>query len=219
MNGTTSQPPLGPLGSTLSIDEAAAVLAIPAEGVLRYIRTGELPHLRMPGGDAVEVRVLPDDVYALRSRLAPPKPSEPDPVPVSVGATANGAAGAVDTDEAARAGRAEVLAKLLAEHDRLLAENSRLRDDLRTRNERIAELESTANQPRAGDQPNQGDPPGWLDQLRLLPAAMEQLGSRVQALQEELTWLRERREQTDEGAFQQAWRRIQRRPWWADLLD
>ncbi|MGH2389135.1 MAG: hypothetical protein ACRDIE_13105 [Chloroflexota bacterium] len=216
MNGITSQPPLGPLGSTLSIDEAAAVLAIPAEGVLRYIRTGELPHLRMPGGDAVEVRVLPDDVYALRTRLALHKPSEPDLSAEPAGAHPNGSAGTADSDET---DRVESPAGLPAEHDRLLAENIRLRDDIRARSDRIAELESMVDRSRSSDPPAEVGPPPWLDQLRLLPAAMEELSARIQALQEELTWLRERREQTDEGAFQQAWRRIQRRPWWADLLD
>ncbi len=106
----------------------------------------------------------------------------------------------------------------MAEHDRVLAENERLQEALRSQKERIAELE-VASASRAANAPGEAVLPDWVARLRSLPAAMEELAGQVQALQEELALLRERREQTDQGAFQQAWRRIQRRPWWADLLD
>ncbi len=85
INGSTPQPPFSPLNSTLSIEEAAALLEVTTEGLMRFIRAGELPHLRVPGGDTVEFRVLPNDVHDLRARLAPPGPngdnriSEPGP--------------------------------------------------------------------------------------------------------------------------------------------
>jgi excisionase family DNA binding protein len=218
MNGSAPQPPFGPLGATLSVDEAAALLDITTDGLMRYIRAGELPHLRVPDGDTVEFRVLPDDVRELRARLALPSP-EGEERRADLGLGVTTVVDAPQADDGARAERAEALARLMEEHDRVLAENAHMQRMLRAQNERIAELEAAVTAPRPGHTVGEADSPDWVDRLRSLPAAMEELATQVQALQEELNWLRERREQTDQGAFQQAWRRIQRRPWWADLLD
>lgn len=206
MNGTTSQPPTGPFGASLSIEEVAASLAISPEGVMRYIRAGDLPHLRVPGSDAIEFRVLPEDVQALRARLDPAvrEPSE-----------SRAALDAVLIGRAGGSHELEALAPLLAAHERLVSENARLHEVLRAQAERIASLERAA---RTGPD-EAAEIPSWAAYLQSLPEAMADLGVKVQALQEELAWLRERRDQADNGAFQQAWRRIQRRPWWADLLD
>jgi hypothetical protein len=213
INGSTPQPPYGPLGITLSIDEAAALLDLTSEGLMRYIRAGELPHLRVPGGDSVEFRVLPDDVHSLRERLVPPSP-EGEQALDELGTDGP------QPDDGGGAEHSEALARLLEEHDRVVAENAGLRAMLLAGNERIAELETASARPTS-DAESAGERvlPDWVDRLRSLPAAMEELAEQVQALQEELSRLRERREQTDQGAFQQAWQRIQRRPWWADLLD
>ncbi len=218
INGSTPQPPFGPRGGTLSIEEAATLLDVTTEGLMRYIRAGELPHLRVPGGDTVEFRVLPDDVQVLRARLSSPGPQPEAPVS-DLGLGVTDVVDARPPDDGGRAERAEALARLIEEHDRVLAENERLQATLRSRNERIAELEAAGAPPTVREPAGEAHPPDWVDRLRSLPAAMEELAGQVQALQEELALLRERREQTDQGAFQQAWRRIQRRPWWADLLD
>ena len=218
INGSTPQPPFGPRAGTLSLEEAAALLDVTTDGLMRYIRAGDLPHLRVPGGDSVEFRVLPDDVHRLRARLSPPSPERETPTG-DLGLGVGGDADAPQPDDGGRAERAEALTRLLEEHERVLAENEHLRTTLRERTERIAELEATGAPSEAGNSAGEALLPDWVDRLRSLPAAMEELAVQVQALQEELACLRERREQTDQGAFQQAWRRIQRRPWWADLLD
>jgi excisionase family DNA binding protein len=218
INGSTPQPPFGPLSSTLSLEEAAALLGVTTEGLMRYIRAGELPHLRVPGGDTVEFRVLPTDVHDLRARLASADPA-PEVETGTVGLAIQVGADPFQPLDEGRAERAGALARLIDEHNRVLAENERLQETLRLQSARIAELEASGAAARPKDTDGDAALPDWVGRLRSLPAAMEELAGQVQALQEELALLRERREQTDQGAFQQAWRRIQRRPWWADLLD
>ncbi|HVC80310.1 MAG TPA: helix-turn-helix domain-containing protein [Chloroflexota bacterium] len=234
MNHITPQPPHGPHGTSLSVAEAAAALHIRPEEVLRHIRAGDLPHLRLPGQDGIEFRVLPEDVAALRDRLAP----ESDPVVDQH--EGNGHAGRPEsraetplTAEVLSETLAAALGPLLAQQKQLLSETARLREMVTVQAERIAELEAaTAVEapPRVAEEraPSSSEPEkadfSLVDGER--PPAPDEplddehdLGSQVRALREELALLRERRQQADDGAFQQAWRRVQRRPWWADLLD
>jgi len=216
------------------VAEAASALRIRPEEVLRHIRAGDLPHLRLPGQDGIEFRVLPEDVAALRDRLAP----EAEPVVDQHGG--NGYPGRPEgrtetplTAEVLSETLAAALGPLLAQQQQLLSETARLKEMVTVQAERIAELEAGAvveTLPRldaesapssleaekadfnsvAGEQPRAPDEP---------PDDEHDLGSELRALREELALLRERRQQADDGAFQQAWRRVQRRPWWADLLD
>ncbi|HVA89745.1 MAG TPA: helix-turn-helix domain-containing protein [Chloroflexota bacterium] len=217
MNGITPRPPLGRLEAPLTVDEAAATLEIPPEEVLRHIRAGDLPHLRVQGQDAIEFRVLPEDVLALSERLMPvaidtsvpsegnegrgPRrdPAEAPPTPSTLSEALSGA-----------------LVPLLAHQERLQGENARLHETVAAQAARIADLEASAALVHEGARPETGEEQATGSAL---PEAMAELGAQVRALQEELAFLRERRQVADDGAFQQAWRKMQRRPWWADLLD
>jgi hypothetical protein len=213
-----SPQPLGPTGASLSVAEAASALRISPEEVLRHIRAGDLPHLRLQGQDGIEFRVLPGDVTALRDRLAP------EAAPVAE--QHRGEEHAVRQESGAQTALtvevlsetlAAALAPLLAQQKELQGETARLREMVTMQAERIAELEAAAAEDEAPSAEEGERPPAPT--VSAAPEGMEELGSQLRALREELALLRERRQQVDDGAFQQAWRKVQRRPWWADLLD
>ncbi|MGH2411015.1 MAG: helix-turn-helix domain-containing protein [Chloroflexota bacterium] len=218
MNQITPQPPLGPHGTSLSVAEAAAALRISSEEVLRHIRAGDLPHLRLQGQDGIEFRVLLEDVSALRNRLAP----EAEPAVDQHGGNGQTSRQESETQtpltaEGFSETLAAALAPLLAQQKQLRSETARLREIVTMQAERIAELEAAtvADEPPSPEEEERPPQPT----VSAAPEGMEELGSQLRALREELALLRERRQQADDGAFQQAWRRVQRRPWWADLLD
>jgi len=226
MNHIPPQPPLGSHGTSLSVAEAAAALHIRPEEVLRHIRAGDLPHLRLQGQDGIEFRVLPEDVIALRDRLTP----EAEPTVDQHGGNGHASQPESRTEthpltvEVFSEALAAALAPLLAQQKQLQSETARLGELVRVQAERIAELEAatvaaappSVQEEKAPPSPEEEEHPPIPDGP---PDSMQELGSQVRALREELALLRERRQQADDGAFQQAWRRVQRRPWWADLLD
>ncbi|MDB5074525.1 MAG: hypothetical protein JWO42_704 [Chloroflexi bacterium] len=55
--------------STMDIDEAASVLDLSPDVVWRYVRAGDLAHIRVQGTEAIEYRILSKDVYDLQTRL------------------------------------------------------------------------------------------------------------------------------------------------------
>jgi hypothetical protein len=55
--------------STMSVDEAAAVLGQAPDIIWRYVRSGELAHIRVQGAEAIEYRILSRDVHDLQSKL------------------------------------------------------------------------------------------------------------------------------------------------------
>jgi hypothetical protein len=55
--------------STMDIDEVASVLDLSTDVVWRYIRAGDLGHIRVQGTEAIEYRILSKDVHDLQAHL------------------------------------------------------------------------------------------------------------------------------------------------------
>ncbi len=55
-------------GYTLTVEDVAAQIGKSVESVRRYIRTGQLPALRVEGKNTNEYRINPDDLHAIDAR-------------------------------------------------------------------------------------------------------------------------------------------------------
>src|SRR5438445_4938770 len=51
--------------STISVEEAAAALGQSTDVIWRYVRAGDLAHIRVQGSEAIEYRILAEDVHDL----------------------------------------------------------------------------------------------------------------------------------------------------------
>jgi hypothetical protein len=53
----------------MSVDEAAAVLGQTSDVVWRYVRSGDLAHIRVQGAEAIEYRILSRDVHDMQAKM------------------------------------------------------------------------------------------------------------------------------------------------------
>jgi excisionase family DNA binding protein len=217
--------------STMSVDEAAEKLGSTPETLLRYIRAGDLPHIRLQGAEAVEYRLLPDDVRDLQARMngqanlhidtqrdaqereaAPPIPARPQSSQEQAWLALQGLVG-------------QLAEPLTVAHKHLADENARLLEIVRTQAEELGRLQAERDSLRSqvASVPEEvhtlkeqiTEMQGELNRLHTLDEEM----SKLQSLDEEVTRLKTLEEEAAEQAYRKAWREIQHRPWWMKLPD
>lgn len=208
---------------TLSVDEAARVLELPREEVMRAVRSGSLPSVTV-GGITAEYRLLPEDVLAFLMRgRAPDVPGPTDQAAGQEPSTAGNSATNPESSSVDGADEARDLALLDDTNELLRSLIEQLTESLSTVNQRLADenvrLRALVTEQADGLSQHREEHVRLQEQLAALPATVDGLQARLEAVQQQVDEMRALQARESEDAYRAALVGLRRRPWWVHIPD
>ena len=208
---------------TLSVDEAARVLELPREEVMRAVRSGSLPSVTV-GGVTAEYRLLPEDVLAFLMRgRAPDGTAQMDQAAGQVSSTEESGTAAPENSPVEGGDDPTDLALLDDTNALLRSLIEQLTESLSMVNQRLADenvrLRALVTAQADGLSQHREEHVRLQEQLAALPETVDGLQARLEAVQLQVDEMRALQARESEDAYRAALVGLRRRPWWAHIPD